>query len=161
MSRPQMNAAEAAAVAAFAARRERVAPIASPQIETRSGLPQFSFDHASQAVAHALIANALGTGNAGLALGILAQLTDVSRTGTEAKAAELDFMLRLVQGIGPQDEIEPLLAVQMAAIHNATMTRRCGQPGQVWRMCAATQISVGVHGIDHTSWRPLCFWCAR
>ena len=69
-----------------------------------------------------MIANALGTGNIGLALGLLAQLTDVSRTGTEAKAAELDFMLRLVQGIGPQDEIEALLVVQMAAIHNATMT---------------------------------------
>ena len=120
--RPPMTAAEAAAVAAFVAKRESVAPIAPPKIETRSGVAQLSFDHASQAVAHALIANALGTGNVGLALGLLAQLTDVSRTGTEAKAAELDFMLRLVQGIGPQDEIEALLAVQMAAIHNATMT---------------------------------------
>jgi len=46
----------------------------------------------------------------------------MSRTGAEVKSAQLDFMLTVVRGIGPRDETEALLAAQMAAIHNATMS---------------------------------------
>jgi hypothetical protein len=34
----------------------------------------------------------------------------------------MDFMLAIVKGIEPKDQVEALLAAQMAAVHNATMT---------------------------------------
>jgi hypothetical protein len=33
-----------------------------------------------------------------------------------------NFMLAVVKGIEPRDQIEAMLAAQMAAVHNATMT---------------------------------------
>jgi hypothetical protein len=34
----------------------------------------------------------------------------------------LNFMLSIVKGIDPRDQVEAMLAAQMAAVHNATMT---------------------------------------
>lgn len=34
-------------------------------------------------------------------------------------------MLAMVKGIEPQDQVEAMLATQMAAVHNATMTFAC------------------------------------
>jgi hypothetical protein len=36
--------------------------------------------------------------------------------------AGLNFMLSIVKGIEPRDQVEAMLAAQMAATHNATMT---------------------------------------
>jgi hypothetical protein len=119
---PAPTEAECAAVAAYLAKREIKAPMARTKIETKSGVTHLSFDHVDQAIAHALVANTFGTGSSHFSSGVLAQLADVSRTGAEVKSTELDFMLTVVRGIGPKDETEALLAAQMAAIHNATMS---------------------------------------
>jgi hypothetical protein len=113
--------AEATALAAYFARRQSKAPIPRSKIETKSGVVHLSFDHADQAIGLACVANAFGTGSSHFASGLLGQLADASRTGTEVKSTELDFMLTVVRGIAPKDETEALLAAQMAAIHNATM----------------------------------------
>jgi hypothetical protein len=80
-----------------------------------------SADHPEPAICHTLLADALGTGDYDFAAGLLAQLTDVSRSSKVATKQELDFMLSVVRGISPRDETEALLAAQMATIHNATM----------------------------------------
>jgi hypothetical protein len=114
--------AECAVLAAYMARRDAKAPIARTKVETRSGVTQLSFDHASQIIGLAMVANTFGTGSSHFVSGLLGQLADVSRTGAEVRASELDFMLTVVRGIGPEDETEALLATQMAVIHNATMS---------------------------------------
>jgi hypothetical protein len=123
------NDAEAAAVRAYFAKGASKAPLARTKVETRAGVAHLAFDHASQAVGLALLANTFCTGSAQFATGLLGQLVDVSRTGREPKASELDYMIATVQSIAPKDEIEALLASQMAAIHNATMSaaRRLNQ----------------------------------
>jgi hypothetical protein len=78
-----------------------------------------SADHPEPAICHTLLADALGTGDYDFAAGLLAQLTDVSRSSKVATKQELDFMLSVVRGISPRDETEALLAAQMATIHNA------------------------------------------
>jgi hypothetical protein len=115
-------AAECAAVGAYLDKADARAPMARTKVEMKSGVAHMSFDHDNQAVGLALMANAFGTGCSHFASGILGQLANVSRTGADIKAAELDFMLTVVRGIGPKDETEALLAAQMAAIHNATMS---------------------------------------
>src|SRR5438093_11802537 len=52
---------------------------------------------------------------------LISQLADVSRQGRTADERGLNFMLSVVNGIEPRDQVEALLAAQMAAVHNATM----------------------------------------
>ena len=42
--------------------------------------------------------------------------------GGKVDERELNFMLSVVKGIEPRDQVEAMLAAQMAAVHNATMT---------------------------------------
>jgi hypothetical protein len=80
-----------------------------------------SADHADGQTCYELLADALGTGDTDLATGLLAQMADASRSGKVPTKPALDFTLSVVRGIDPKDETEALLAVQMAAVHNATM----------------------------------------
>src|SRR5262249_49928665 len=63
--------------------------------------------------------HAAGTGDETFASTILTQLANVGR---EKQSADLNATAALFQGIGPKDETEAMLAAQMVAIHNATMT---------------------------------------
>jgi hypothetical protein len=103
-------------------RRTRTPPAPKFKIEvTGDKIVNISADHADPAICHTLLADAMGTGDYDFAAGLLAQLTDVSRSSRVATKQELDFILSVVRGISPRDETEALLAAQMAAIHNATM----------------------------------------
>jgi hypothetical protein len=113
---------ECAALSAYMARRDNKAPMARMRVDSRSGVTNLSFDHASQAIGLALLADVFGTGSSHFVSGLLGQLANASRTGAAITSSELDFMLTVVRGIGPRDETEALLAAQMAAIHNATMS---------------------------------------
>ena len=63
---------------------------------------------------------ALGTADENFLEGLLQQLAMVS--GPEGDERGLNFMLALVKGIEPKDQVEAMLAAQMAAVHNATMS---------------------------------------
>ena len=54
--------------------------------------------------------------------GLLKQLGSVGSHGRSIDENGLNFMLSVVKGIEPRDRIEAMLAAQMAATHNATMT---------------------------------------
>ena len=66
--------------------------------------------------------NALGTASLPFMNGLLNQITNVASQGSEPDEASINFMLSVVDGIEPRDEIEAMLASQMAAVHLATMT---------------------------------------
>ena len=71
----------------------------------------------------------LGTADFDFYAGLLTQLANV---GTQEKTLDergTNFMLAMVRGIGPKDEIEAMMAAQMAAVHMTTMTfaRRLAQ----------------------------------
>jgi hypothetical protein len=64
----------------------------------------------------------LGTADCDFYAGLLTQLANV---GTQEKTLDdrgTNFMLAMVRGIGPKDEIEAMMAAQMAAVHMTTMT---------------------------------------
>src|SRR5262245_27241065 len=103
-------------------RRARKAPTPRFKLELIGNKVTISADHPEPEICHTLLADSLATGDYEFAGGLLAQLTDASRMGKIATKQELDFVLSLVHGINPRDETEALLAVQMAAIHNAIMT---------------------------------------
>jgi hypothetical protein len=63
------------------------------------------------AVAHVLLMEAIG-----------AKLHSAGTQGRTADEHGLNFMLSVVKGIEPKDQVEAMLAAQMAAIHMSTMT---------------------------------------
>ncbi len=86
------------------------------------GVPQVLPDHPDIAVGQILLMEALGTTELDFLRGLLGQLANAGSQGGQVDEDGLNFMLSVVKGIEPEDEIESMLAAQMAAVHMATMT---------------------------------------
>ena len=69
----------------------------------------------------AKIAQALGIKDAELYNGAIWQLTNVASQGQDRDPGQLNFAISIVRAIAPRDHLEVLLALQMAAIHLASM----------------------------------------
>jgi hypothetical protein len=65
---------------------------------------------------------ALGTGEVDFSVEILSQLASISVRDGKVNERQLNFMVDVVKGIQPKDQLETMLAVQMAAIHSLAMT---------------------------------------
>jgi hypothetical protein len=78
-----------------------------------------SLDHPNEDVAGALLMEALGTANADFANGLLSQLN--RSQGGDVDEGKLNFMLAVIAGIKPNDQLEAMLAAQMAAVHMEVM----------------------------------------
>jgi hypothetical protein len=87
-----------------------------------SGATQIAPDHPDPRMAQALLMEALATTDPCFVVGFIAQLADAAAQGRKVDERELNFMLSVVKGIKPKDQMEAMLAAQMAAVHMATMT---------------------------------------
>ena len=54
--------------------------------------------------------------------GIVSQLANASGRGRDIDEYGLNFMLSVIKGIEPRDQLETMLLAQMAAVHVASMT---------------------------------------
>lgn len=92
-------------------------------------VPQVSPDHPDEATGYRLLMEALGTADRDFVQGLISQLANASLHGREIDEAGLNFMLAVIKDIKPRDQIEAMLAAQMAGIHMTTMTftRRLSQ----------------------------------
>lgn len=79
-------------------------------------------DHPNLGVAQIALMKAIGTTAADFYSGLIRQLVNVGSPGKEPDEAGTNFMLSIVKGIEPRDQIEAMLAAQMAAVHMASMT---------------------------------------
>jgi hypothetical protein len=91
---------------------------AAPRIKVIDGKTVMP-DHPDERLACKLLMEALGTASADFTVGLLSQL---ACAGRQIDEVALNFMLSVVQGVKPKDQLETMLAAQMAAIHMATMT---------------------------------------
>lgn len=64
----------------------------------------------------------LGTTNPDFAQGLTRQIVNAGSQGKEAGEEGSNFVLSVIAGIEPRDLVEAMLAIQMAAVHLATMT---------------------------------------
>jgi hypothetical protein len=101
-------------------RRKRPAP--RVKVNDKDGIAQLSADHPDQAVGYTLLMAALGTTDVTFAHGLIGQLANAGSQGRKVDPDGLNFMLAVVKGVEPRDEIEAMLASQMAAVHMASMT---------------------------------------
>lgn len=106
----------------FAKRAERPPAPRLVIEENKDGVPAIRVDHPEQGIGQTLLMQAIGTTNPDFLDGILAQLANAGSHGPKLDERALNFMLSVVKDIEPQDQMESMLAAQMAAVHMATMT---------------------------------------
>ena len=83
---------------------------------------ELSADHPIPHLGNALIMESLGTADFDFYNGLLTQLANVGTQGKTPDERGTNFLLAMVRGIGPKDEIEAMMAAQMAAVHMTTMS---------------------------------------
>jgi len=112
---------EQSALDALASRRKERAP--APIMKVDDNNPgQMTFDHDEIMVGFGLLMNAVGTADSEFICGLLSQIANAAKHEQEPNVLGSNFMLSVVKSIEPQNEIEAMLATQMAAVHMATMT---------------------------------------
>ena len=113
---------ERSAMEALIARREERKPAPSLKVTERKGGPEVGADHPDPGLGQALIMEALGLADIDFFGGLLRQLGNAAGKGGVVDEQNVNFMLAVVKGVEPQDQVETMLAAQMAAVHMATMT---------------------------------------
>jgi hypothetical protein len=118
------------------------------KISEKKGVPQMH--------AHIQLMEALGTTDADFMDGILSQLLNAGSRAGKPDERGLNFMLSVVKGVKPRDQVEALLAAQMAAVHAATMTFafRLGQAETIPQQDSAERAFNKLPGPLRRRWRP-------
>jgi hypothetical protein len=114
----QLTAAERKAVGKYLARSEAKPAV---RFKVSNNAVQLEFDHPDKRIGHALLMNALGTADQEFVNGIINQLVNAGSNGQERERG-LNFLVSVVNGIEPRDQLEAMLAAQMAVVHVASMT---------------------------------------
>jgi hypothetical protein len=113
---------ERAAIKAYVARKKEKPLAPRMKVSEKGGVAQIAPDHPEAAVAHVLLMEAIGAKDVDFLDGLLKQLVNAGTQGRTADEHGLNFMLSVVKGIEPKDQVEAMLAAQMAAVHMSTMT---------------------------------------
>lgn len=102
----------------------RAAEPPAPSIKMSNGAKEsaISLNHPDKVVGQLLLAEALGTVDHDFITGLLSQLANAGSQGRAVDEKDLNFLLSVIKGIKPRDQLEAMLAAQMAVIHVASMT---------------------------------------
>jgi hypothetical protein len=103
-------------------RAQKATAPAAPRMKVIDGKKKVTPDHPDRPIADALLKEALGTVSDDFLSGLISQLVNAGSRGRQIDEDALNFMLSVVKGIKPKDQLEAMLAAQIAAIHMATMT---------------------------------------
>jgi hypothetical protein len=117
---PEVTAAERGAMEKFLARSAARPPVRF-KVSKNGSDQQVGVDHPDKLVGHALVMDALASADGDFLDGITSQLANASSRGQEIDERGLNFMLSVIKGIEPRDQVEAMLAAQMAAVHMASM----------------------------------------
>ena len=83
---------------------------------------EVEFDHEDQKTAFYLAMADMGTCDGRFSVGLLTHIAGLGEAGKSHSAWSSDFALSVVKAVEPKDEVEAMLAAQMAAVHQATMS---------------------------------------
>ena len=116
---------------ALEAQKERdhdILPFPPMTVDESGLIPEMLVDHTDPEVGQRLIMEAIGSSSIDFYLGFMTQLANAASEGNDVDARNLNFMLSVIGGIKPKDQMEAMLAAQMAAVHMATLktARRLG-----------------------------------
>ena len=112
---------ERGAKEAYLARQEK-APALRVKVSKKRGKQEVTFDHPDIGVGRYLFMEALGATELDFVADFVGQLINAGSKGEDIDEHAVNFMLAVVKGVEPKDQMEAMLAAQMAAVHMATMT---------------------------------------
>jgi hypothetical protein len=92
----------------------------SPALTETNGL-QIAIEHRDKDAALMLLAEALGTADNDFLDGLISQLVLTNSRDGRIDKISFDLMLSIIKGVKPRDQLESMLAAQMAAVHQVTM----------------------------------------
>jgi hypothetical protein len=110
---------ESAAIKTILARRVKTPRV---KVAETKGKTVLSLDHPNPKYGLALLMQALATDDVDFQAEIISQLGNASAHDGKVNERELNFMFAVVKGIQPKDQVETMLAAQMAAVHSLTMS---------------------------------------
>jgi hypothetical protein len=116
----QPTAADTEALKAYKAAQAKKGPRLKVAVTGKDAV-EIEVDHPDIAVGSVALMRALGTTDFDFYSGLIGQLVNASKE-KEASESGTNFMLSVIKGIEPRDQIEAMLAAQMAAAHMASMT---------------------------------------
>ena len=102
-----------------------ITPSEKKEVTDKKTLPCMKFKKNKEGIEIELISKPtafIGTGDFGFEEGFIRQLVNASTPSNSTDAKGANFMLSVVEGIKPKDQVEAMLASQMAAVQMATMT---------------------------------------
>ena len=115
---PEAQKARIRAVAEKQAARADGPPMALKMVD---GTLQIRFTHGDPDLAHILMMADLGTCDPHFMTAVQQQIAICGAQGRQIDEGASNFILSVVRGVQPRDELEAMLAVQMGAVHQATM----------------------------------------
>jgi hypothetical protein len=80
-----------------------------------------STDHPDEVIGQALLTDALGTSDSDFYGGLIRQLANATSANGRLDERNLNFMLAVIKDVKPRDQVEAMLAAQMAATHMAIL----------------------------------------
>jgi hypothetical protein len=108
-------------IKAVAAKRAVRADGPPMKLKLKDGGLQITFVHDDPDLARILMMADLGTCDPAFMSGVQGQMAAIGAPGRTIDEGASNFLLSVVRGVQPRDELEAMLAVQMGAIHQATM----------------------------------------
>jgi hypothetical protein len=100
-----------------AVEERKIAP--APRLKVENNV--ITIDHPDKVIGLLLMLNALGTLDREFMSGLLDQLAGATSRGSDVSETDLNFMVSVIKGIEPRDQLESMLAAQMAATHMAML----------------------------------------
>jgi len=91
-------------------------------VDKPNGKQSIELDCEDDAIGFVYLMESLGTSDAIFAETLLAQIGNSTTGDKKVNDAVLNFAVSIVQSIKPRDQLEALLATQMAAVHICAMT---------------------------------------
>jgi hypothetical protein len=107
----ELKPAEREAVEAYRAAKAKAGPRLKVEA-TGKNSAKIDVDHADGAVGTIALMRAIGTTNLEFYDGLIRRLVDASKEGGEPSESNANFMLAVVKGIEPRDQVEAMLAAQ-------------------------------------------------
>ena len=116
--RDKLSEAELEIVERFFKRAKTVAP----RMKLGHNDHRVAVDHRNPLIGQLSLMEALGTADLDFYDGLMSQLIDAARAEDgQPSEQELNFLLSVLKGVKPKDQLEAMLAAQMAAVHAAAM----------------------------------------
>jgi hypothetical protein len=116
----QPTAHEGAVINDFVAKHKEAPLAPRMNVWQENDVTKVEYGHPDPDIAKVLLMQALGTKDLDFLSGILNQLKNATSSHA-IDGGELNFMLAVIEGAKPRDQIEVMLVAQMAVLHMATM----------------------------------------